>query len=217
VRAAVYDLGARKWELLWNDPTPQVPPPPPGVLEKVLTQPPRWDLPAALTQPAIGTRVKTSPVLSRGGDVFLLSETRDCLSGTRTADLWHFRLGRREPKRYALDLPDYHPSGHWDDVLDDDYLHLHLREDGFVIAHPERGVIWHLAWAWKKRACLRAASGYSNIPDAARDHGRSKPGVNAGLLPRSWEWIPYSTPKLRWAAPATNRDLGSWPRQMRDC
>jgi hypothetical protein len=82
VRAAVYDLGARKWELLWNDPSPQVPPPPPGVLEKVLSQPPRWDLPAALTRPGIGLRVKTRPVLSRGGDAFILSETRDCLAGT---------------------------------------------------------------------------------------------------------------------------------------
>jgi hypothetical protein len=32
VRAAVWDIVAKQWELLWCDPAPQVPPPPPGVL-----------------------------------------------------------------------------------------------------------------------------------------------------------------------------------------
>jgi hypothetical protein len=144
VRAATWDRETKKWELLWKTESPQMPPPPPGMLEAVLAQEARWELPRDITHPPIGSLVHCGPVLSRKGTAFIFAETRDYLAGTHATDLWIFKPGARKPVRIAIQLPSYCPKHPLPADELDKPLQATLAEKAFVFSDHRH--VWLLQW-----------------------------------------------------------------------
>ena len=143
-RAAVLDLQTGRWEILWNNPDPAIPAPPPGVLQEALRQTPRWELPAALARATIGTVQNMTPAISKDGKVFLLGLTRDVAASTFSLDLWVFLPGIRHPQRFHIVLAGYNPARSWNDAFP--LPAIHPCKTGFLLADHVRGQIWHLEW-----------------------------------------------------------------------
>ncbi|MEK0448548.1 MAG: hypothetical protein RL088_816 [Verrucomicrobiota bacterium] len=142
-RAAIWTPDTKTWELLWNTPSPQVEPPPAGVLKDVLAQKPRWNLPRELTHQPIGALVNCSRVISKNDSAFLLSESRDYVTGTFAIHLWEFKPGKADPKKFAVNLPGFSPAKKIPDYLDGD-LRFEPFSRGFVIA--DHRFVWMVEW-----------------------------------------------------------------------
>ncbi len=149
VRAATWEPQTKQWELLWNTDSPQMPPPPPGVMVAALAQRSRWELPRELTHPPVGTLVHCARVISKRDTAFLLSESRDYVAEHHSVQLWVFKPGKRTPDKVALVLPGFKPAPKFIDyVTDIDELQINIVETGFIIA-DERSV-WTVEWDFER-------------------------------------------------------------------
>jgi hypothetical protein len=149
MRAAIWEAKTKKWELLWDTKQPQMPGPPPGVLEGTIKQTPRWTLPREISHPPIGTLVNCTPTLSKNGSAFFLSESRDYISGDFAVHLWMFAPGSQEPTKVAIDLQGYRPSKRFSEQYsyDEPPLRIALVEKGFIVADSTR--LWLVRWDFK--------------------------------------------------------------------
>ena len=157
VRAATWEPQTKQWELLWNTDSPQMPPPPPGVMVAALAQRSRWELPRELTHPPVGTLVHCAGVISEKDTAFLLSESRDYVVGHHSVQLWVFKPGKRTPDKVALVLPGFRPASKFIDYgTDIDALQIKMVETGFIIT-DERSV-WTLEWDFEHGIPKRPAT-----------------------------------------------------------